>query len=75
MQILPSPGATEEKENTSGVSPNLPVKASVKESASVDEVVSKVLSSAELKTLIAEVAAEKSTKGHLTADDISDLVK
>ncbi|XP_042882143.1 uncharacterized protein LOC122259442 isoform X3 [Penaeus japonicus] len=42
---------------------------------SVVEIVDRVLGSNELKTLIAAVASESSTKGQLTMDDVSNLVK
>lgn len=44
-------------------------------SASVEEVVSKVLSSVELKTLIAAIASERFTEKQLTIEDVSGLIK
>lgn len=47
----------------------------VDESASVDEVVIRVLNSEQLKTLIATVAAEHSTEGQFTTESVSSLIK
>nr|XP_045606712.1 uncharacterized protein LOC123763584 isoform X2 [Procambarus clarkii] len=60
--VLPQPSAdTEQNMHTSGVS--------------VEEVVSKVLNSEELKVLIATATSGSSNKDHLTVEDVSNIVK
>ncbi|XP_047475070.1 uncharacterized protein LOC125029226 isoform X3 [Penaeus chinensis] len=76
--VLPFYGSSEStKETTSKTvitTPKVEQNVNVN-NPSVVEIVDRVLGSEELKTLIAAVASETSTKGQLTLDDVSNLVK